>query len=126
MCIGFFSKLVLRIKSSEGMKRSVRQTNSRKKPKAKQKQKKKKQKIDRNKPKKPPTAFFYFLYSYFFSPFFLYLCWLFMIMIFYDVSVIATLCTCHFFALFTENIKFIRIWLYFSFMYISSRLLASA
>ncbi|XP_020232935.1 high mobility group B protein 14 [Cajanus cajan] len=52
-------KLVLRIKSNEGIKRSVRQTNSRKKLIAKQK--KKKQKIDAKKPKKPPTAFFYFL-----------------------------------------------------------------
>ncbi|KAL3002910.1 hypothetical protein AAZX31_08G081000 [Glycine max] len=52
-------KLVLRIKSNEGIKRSVRQTNSRKKPKAKQK--KNKQMFDAMKPKKPPTAFFYFL-----------------------------------------------------------------
>ena len=65
---GFFSKLVLRIKSNEGTKRSVRQTNSRKKLKAKQK--KNKQKFDAMKPRKPPTAFFYFLYSYFCSPFF--------------------------------------------------------
>ncbi|KAL5187820.1 High mobility group B protein 14 [Glycine soja] len=61
-------KLVLRIKSNEGTKRSVRQTNSRKKLKAKQK--KNKQKFDAMKPRKPPTAFFYFLYSYFCSPFF--------------------------------------------------------
>ncbi|RYR64281.1 hypothetical protein Ahy_A03g010414 isoform A [Arachis hypogaea] len=46
-------KLVLNIKTSRGMKRSLRQANSRKKPKAKQK-------IDAKKPKKPPTAFFYF------------------------------------------------------------------
>ncbi|XP_027345430.1 high mobility group B protein 14 [Abrus precatorius] len=52
-------KLVLRIKSNEGIKRSVQQTNSRKKPKTKQK--KNKQKIDAKRPKKPPTAFFYFL-----------------------------------------------------------------
>ncbi|KAL2343676.1 hypothetical protein Fmac_004961 [Flemingia macrophylla] len=52
-------KLVLRIKSKEGIKRSVRQTNSRKKPIPKQR--KNKQKIDAKKPKKPPTAFFYFL-----------------------------------------------------------------
>ncbi|KAG5029218.1 hypothetical protein AAZX31_05G118800 [Glycine max] len=52
-------KLVLRIKSNEGTKRSVRQTNSRKKLKAKQK--KNKQKFDAMKPRKPPTAFFYFL-----------------------------------------------------------------
>ncbi|KAK7399775.1 hypothetical protein VNO78_10965 [Psophocarpus tetragonolobus] len=53
------SRLVLRIKSKEGIKRSVRQTNSIKKPKAKPK--KNKQKFDAMKPKKPPTAFFYFL-----------------------------------------------------------------
>ncbi|KAJ1396371.1 High mobility group box domain [Sesbania bispinosa] len=41
------------------MKRSVRQTKSRQKPKTKQK--KNKQRIDAKKPKKPPTAFFYFL-----------------------------------------------------------------
>ncbi|XP_061341235.1 high mobility group B protein 14 [Gastrolobium bilobum] len=52
-------KLVLRIKSNEAMKRPVRQIDSRKKPKAKKK--KNKQKIDAKKPKKPPTAFFYFL-----------------------------------------------------------------
>ncbi|GAU40643.1 hypothetical protein TSUD_83210 [Trifolium subterraneum] len=53
------SKLVLKIKSNEGMKRSLRQTKSREMTKAKQK--KNKQKIDAKKPKKPPTAFFYFL-----------------------------------------------------------------
>ncbi|XP_057422271.1 high mobility group B protein 14 [Lotus japonicus] len=52
-------KLVLRVKSSEQMKRSAQQTKSTKKPKAKQKTSK--QRIDANKPKKPPTAFFYFL-----------------------------------------------------------------
>ncbi|WJX52697.1 hypothetical protein P8452_38782 [Trifolium repens] len=52
-------KLVLGIKSNEGMKRSVRQTKSREMTKTKQK--KIKQKIDAKKPKKPPTAFFYFL-----------------------------------------------------------------
>ncbi|KAK2383730.1 high mobility group B1 [Trifolium repens] len=52
-------KLVLGIKSNEGMKRSVRKTKSREMTKAKQK--KIKQKIDAKKPKKPPTAFFYFL-----------------------------------------------------------------
>ncbi|KAK7359637.1 hypothetical protein VNO77_01599 [Canavalia gladiata] len=52
-------KLVLRIKANEGIMKSMQQTNSRKKPKAKQK--KNKQKIDAKKPKKPPTAFFYFL-----------------------------------------------------------------
>ncbi|MED6196077.1 hypothetical protein PIB30_043933 [Stylosanthes scabra] len=46
-------KLVLCSKTSKEMKRSLRQTISRKKPKAKQK-------IDAKKPKKPPTAFFYF------------------------------------------------------------------
>ncbi|QCD97234.1 hypothetical protein DEO72_LG6g1944 [Vigna unguiculata] len=55
-------KLVLRIKSNEGIKRSVRQTNSRKKPKAKLK--KNRRKFDAMKPKKPPTAFFYFFSSY--------------------------------------------------------------
>ncbi|WJX52696.1 hypothetical protein P8452_38782 [Trifolium repens] len=50
---------VLGIKSNEGMKRSVRQTKSREMTKTKQK--KIKQKIDAKKPKKPPTAFFYFL-----------------------------------------------------------------
>ncbi|OIW00761.1 hypothetical protein TanjilG_19201 [Lupinus angustifolius] len=53
------SKLVLKIKTNGGMKRSMQQTNSRAKPKATQK--KSKQKIDAKKPKKPPTAFFYFL-----------------------------------------------------------------
>ncbi|KEH31376.1 putative chromatin remodeling & transcriptional activation HMG family [Medicago truncatula] len=52
-------KLVLAIKSNEGMKRSLRQTKSRDITKAVQK--KNKQKIDAKKPKKPPTAFFYFL-----------------------------------------------------------------
>ncbi|KAK7319291.1 hypothetical protein RJT34_04010 [Clitoria ternatea] len=52
-------KLVLRIKPNEEIKRPVRQNSSRKKPKAKQK--KNKPKIDAKKPKKPPTAFFYFL-----------------------------------------------------------------
>ncbi|XP_027191322.1 high mobility group B protein 14 isoform X4 [Cicer arietinum] len=52
-------KLVLRIKSNEGMKRSLRQTKSREETKANQN--KSKQKIDAEKPKKPPTAFFYFL-----------------------------------------------------------------
>ncbi|KAL3002905.1 hypothetical protein AAZX31_08G080700 [Glycine max] len=45
-------KLVLRIESNEGIKRSERQTNSRKKPKAKQK--KNKQMFDAMKPKKSP------------------------------------------------------------------------
>ncbi|KAK7260462.1 hypothetical protein RIF29_26522 [Crotalaria pallida] len=52
-------KLVLKIKTNEGTKRSLRQTNSRAKPKAPSK--KNKRKIDAKKPKKPPTAFFYFL-----------------------------------------------------------------
>ncbi|CAI8583982.1 unnamed protein product [Vicia faba] len=42
-----------------GIKRSVRQTKSREITKAKQR--KNKHKIDAKKPKKPPTAFFYFL-----------------------------------------------------------------
>lgn len=67
-CVGFFSKLVLRIKLNEGMKRSLRKTKPGKEPKAKQK--KNKQKIDSKKPKKPPTAFFYFLYIYFYLPLF--------------------------------------------------------
>ncbi|CAK8578171.1 unnamed protein product [Lathyrus sativus] len=50
-------KLVLRIKSNEGTKRSVRQIIE----KTKAKQRKNKQKIDAKKPKKPPTAFFYFM-----------------------------------------------------------------
>ncbi|GMY37885.1 high mobility group B protein 14 [Fagus crenata] len=65
-------KMVLRVKSSVGMKRSVtlsrvseedkrpNSPKSAKKPKPKQ-QKKKIEKFDAKKPKKPPTAFFYFL-----------------------------------------------------------------
>ena len=65
--------MVLRIKSSVGMKRSAtlsrvseedkrpNSPKSAKKPKPKQ-QKKKIEKFDAKKPKKPPTAFFYFLY----------------------------------------------------------------
>ncbi|XP_045826894.1 high mobility group B protein 14 [Trifolium pratense] len=56
------SKLVLKVKSNEGMRRSVRQTKSRETTRAKQK--KNKQKIDAKKPKKPPTAFFYFLVDF--------------------------------------------------------------
>ncbi|XP_059438609.1 high mobility group B protein 14 [Corylus avellana] len=61
-------KMVLRVKSSEGMKRSARlsrvsaeekRPGSAKKPKTKQK--KKNDKFDAKKPKKPPTAFFFFL-----------------------------------------------------------------
>ncbi|KAI4295413.1 hypothetical protein L6164_035461 [Bauhinia variegata] len=52
-------KLVLKVKSNDGMKRSVRQTNSAKKPKPKLKKNQKK--LESKKPKKPPTAFFYFL-----------------------------------------------------------------
>ncbi|KAI4298245.1 hypothetical protein L6164_031826 [Bauhinia variegata] len=52
-------KLVLRVKSNDRMKRPVRQTNSAKKPKAKLKKNQKK--LQAKKPKKPPTAFFYFL-----------------------------------------------------------------
>ncbi|XP_028754898.1 high mobility group B protein 14 isoform X2 [Neltuma alba] len=51
--------IVLRVKLNEGMKRSSQLTKSGKKPKAKQKKVNKK--IDAKKPKKPPTAFFYFL-----------------------------------------------------------------
>lgn len=59
---GIFSRIVLRVKSNEGMKRSIQQTNSVKKPKAKQKKNRKR--FDAKKPKKPPTAFFYFLYGH--------------------------------------------------------------
>ncbi|KAG6642185.1 high mobility group B protein 14 [Carya illinoinensis] len=60
-------EMVLRVKSSEGMRRSARvskvsegrRTMLVKKSNAKQK--KKKNKFDEKKPKKPPTAFFYFL-----------------------------------------------------------------
>ncbi|XP_062161538.1 high mobility group B protein 14 [Alnus glutinosa] len=61
-------EMVLRVKSSEGMKRSARlsrvsdeekRPRSAKKPKTKQK--KKNDKFDAKKPKKPPTAFFFFL-----------------------------------------------------------------
>ncbi|XP_021888446.1 high mobility group B protein 14 [Carica papaya] len=65
------TKLVLKIKSNENLRRSVRQggvTGQRKKeyrPKSamisKAKQKKIHKKFDKKKPKKPPTAFFYFL-----------------------------------------------------------------
>ncbi|XP_028243201.1 high mobility group B protein 4-like [Glycine soja] len=51
-CLKTVFKLVLRIESNEGIKRSERQTNSRKKPKAKQK--KNKQMFDAMKPKKSP------------------------------------------------------------------------
>jgi len=62
-------KMVLRVKSSEGMKRPARLTQvseEDKRPKSaaktpKTKQKKKIEKFDAKKPKKPPTAFFYFL-----------------------------------------------------------------
>lgn len=62
--------MVLRVKSSEGMKRPARLTQvseEDKRPKSvakapKTKQKKKIEKFDAKKPKKPPTAFFYFLY----------------------------------------------------------------
>ncbi|XP_022720294.1 high mobility group B protein 14-like isoform X3 [Durio zibethinus] len=61
-------KMVLRVKSSEKMKRSAQQSvvsEREKRPKSKSrpksKQKKKKTKIDAKMPKKPPTAFFYFL-----------------------------------------------------------------
>ncbi|KAK4259242.1 hypothetical protein QN277_005591 [Acacia crassicarpa] len=51
--------IVLRVKLNEGMKRSSQLNKSGKKPKAKQKKINKK--LDAKKPKKPPTAFFYFL-----------------------------------------------------------------
>ncbi|XP_075663683.1 high mobility group B protein 14 [Castanea sativa] len=62
-------KMVLRVKSSEGMRRPARLTQvseEDKRPKSvaktpKTKQKKKIEKFDAKKPKKPPTAFFYFL-----------------------------------------------------------------
>lgn len=68
MCLHICSGMVLRIRSSDGMKRSARLSRvseermpmSAKKPKTKQK--KKNDKLDAKKPKKPPTAFFYFLY----------------------------------------------------------------
>ncbi|KAK4259241.1 hypothetical protein QN277_005591 [Acacia crassicarpa] len=52
-------RIVLRVKLNEGMKRSSQLNKSGKKPKAKQKKINKK--LDAKKPKKPPTAFFYFL-----------------------------------------------------------------
>ncbi|EOY27739.1 HMG-box DNA-binding family protein isoform 2 [Theobroma cacao] len=61
-------KMVLRVKSSEKMKRSAQQSvvserekrrTSKSRPKSKQK--KKNTRIDAKMPKKPPTAFFYFL-----------------------------------------------------------------
>ncbi|XP_021294232.1 high mobility group B protein 14 [Herrania umbratica] len=61
-------KMVLRVKSSEKMKRSAQQSvvNEREKrptskSRPKSKQKKKNTRIDAKMPKKPPTAFFYFL-----------------------------------------------------------------
>jgi hypothetical protein len=74
------SEMVLRVKSSEGMKRSARlsrvsdeekRPRSAKKPKTKQK--KKNDKFDAKKPKKPPTAFFFFLYVLSFIPLFLFI-----------------------------------------------------
>ncbi|XP_054795365.1 high mobility group B protein 14-like [Prosopis cineraria] len=53
------STVVLRVKFNEGTKRSSQLTQSGKKPKAKQKKINKK--LDAKKPKKPPTAFFFFL-----------------------------------------------------------------
>ncbi|KAI9126960.1 hypothetical protein K1719_001519 [Acacia pycnantha] len=52
-------RIVLRVKLNEGVKRSSQLKKSGKKPKAKQKKINKK--LDAKKPKKPPTAFFYFL-----------------------------------------------------------------
>ncbi|KAF5472469.1 hypothetical protein F2P56_009186 [Juglans regia] len=60
-------QMALRTKSSEGMKRSARpsKVSVERRPKSakktKTKHKKKNDKSDTNKPKKPPTAFFYFL-----------------------------------------------------------------
>ncbi|KAG2684798.1 hypothetical protein I3760_10G092300 [Carya illinoinensis] len=60
-------QMALRTKSSEGMKRSARlsKVSVERRPKSaiktKTKHKKKNDKYDTNKPKKPPTAFFYFL-----------------------------------------------------------------
>ncbi|KAJ9690953.1 hypothetical protein PVL29_013220 [Vitis rotundifolia] len=61
-------KMVLRVRSTEKIKRAVmesRVSEKEKKPrsanKAKAKPKKKSQRVDSKKPKKPPTAFFYFL-----------------------------------------------------------------
>ncbi|KAK8618567.1 hypothetical protein V6N13_132555 [Hibiscus sabdariffa] len=61
-------QMVLRMKSSEKTKKiaqgsvvSERETRPKSKSRLKSKQKKKKTKIDAKMPKKPPTAFFYFL-----------------------------------------------------------------
>ncbi|GMI77742.1 hypothetical protein like AT2G34450 [Hibiscus trionum] len=61
-------QMVLRMKSSEKMKKiaqgsdvSESETRPKSKSRLKSKQKKKKTKIDAKMPKKPPTAFFYFL-----------------------------------------------------------------
>ena len=60
-------KMVLRVRSMEKTKRVVMESRVREKEKessakkAKAKPKKKSQRIDSKKPKKPPTAFFYFL-----------------------------------------------------------------
>lgn len=63
-------RMVLRMKSSEKMKRLAelsRESEEERKPKSaktsKGSQKKKNNKADSKKPKKPPTAFFYFLYA---------------------------------------------------------------
>ncbi|KAG2689051.1 hypothetical protein I3760_09G122300 [Carya illinoinensis] len=61
------SEMVLRVKSSEGMRRSARVSKVSEGRRtmlvkaSNAKQKKKKNKFDEKKPKKPPTAFFYFL-----------------------------------------------------------------
>lgn len=64
-----FRKMVLRVRTTEGTKRSARLSivdEEEKRPKsvkkAKTKQKNKSEKFDAKKPKKPPTAFFFFLY----------------------------------------------------------------
>lgn len=71
-----FRKMVLRVRPTEKTKRSAnlsivdeeeKRPKSVKKPKTKQK--KKSGKIDAKKPKKPPTAFFFFLYVPLLLPF---------------------------------------------------------
>lgn len=69
-----FRQMVLKVKQSEGTRRSARLSSSEGKraisvQKSKTKQKKKSAKLDAKIPKKPPTAFFYFLYVPSFVPF---------------------------------------------------------
>lgn len=66
--LNILRKMVLRVRTTEGTKRSGRLSaiNQEEKrvgsvKKSKAKHKKKSNKIDAKKPKKPPTAFFYFL-----------------------------------------------------------------